>query len=45
LLRLDDADLLAVLVNQAHFAYADALVDTSLIPLGHPAVETARNRH
>ena len=45
LLGVDDADLLAVLVDQANLAHADALVDPSLVPLGHPAVKTSRDRH
>jgi hypothetical protein len=35
----DDADLLAVLVDQAHLGHADPLVDTSRVALGRPAVE------
>ena len=45
LLGVDDADLLAVLVDQANLANADALVDPRLVPLGHPAVKTSRDRH
>ena len=45
LLRLDDPDLLAVLVDEADLADTDALVDARLVPLGHPAVKTSRDRH
>ncbi len=45
LLGLDDADLLAVLVDEPDLANTDALVDARLVPLGHPAVETSRDRH
>jgi hypothetical protein len=40
----DDADLLAVLIDQANLGHADALVDTSRIALGRTAVE-AGDRH
>ena len=42
---LDDAELLAVGADQAHFGHADALVDPRRVALGRTPIEPARNRH
>ena len=45
LVGLDDADLAAVLVDQADLGDADALVDPRLVALRRLAVESPRDRH
>jgi hypothetical protein len=40
-----DADLLALLVDQANLRHADPVVDASRVPLGRAPIEPSRDRH
>ena len=43
--RLQHADLVALVVDQAHLGHANALVDPRRVPLGRAPVEPAGDRH
>ena len=45
LVGIDDSHLLAVGADQPHLGHADALVDTSRVPIGGTPVKPARNWH
>ena len=45
LVGLHDADLVAILADDADLGHADALVDPRRVPLGRAPVEPARDRH
>ena len=42
---LDNADLLPVVADEAHFGNANALIDPGRVPLRRAPVESSRDRH